>query len=78
MTALRDLLDPYVKEGAVPGAVALLGRGDDVAVEAVGSQAVDGAVPMARDSIFRLASLTKPITAAAMIAGTIRSQIVIR
>ena len=66
MTALRDLLDPYVKEGAVPGAVALLARGDDVTVEAVGSQAVDGAVPMARDSIFRIASLTKPITAAAV------------
>ena len=66
MTALRDLLDPYVKEGAVPGAVALLARGDDVTAEAVGTQAVDGAVPMARDSIFRMASLTKPITAAAV------------
>jgi CubicO group peptidase (beta-lactamase class C family) len=69
MTALRDLLDRYVKEGAVPGAVALLARGRDVAdvtAEAVGSQAVDGAVPMARDSIFRIASLTKPITAAAV------------
>jgi len=66
MTALRDLLDPYVEEGAVPGAVALLARGDDVTVEAVGTQAVDGAVPMARDSIFRIASLTKPITAAAV------------
>ena len=47
MTALRDLLEPYVKEAAVPGAVALLARGDDVAVtvEAVGSHAVDGDVP---------------------------------
>ena len=66
MTALRDLLDPYVKDGSVPGAVALLARGEEVAVEAVGTHAVDGDVPMARDSIFRIASLTKPITAAAV------------
>src|SRR5690242_14018073 len=69
MTALRDLLEPYVKEAAVPGAVALLARGDDVAVtvEAVGSHAVAGDVPMARDSIFRFASLTKVVTAAAVL-----------
>ncbi len=66
MTALRDLLDPYVKDATVPGAVALLARGDDVTVEAVGTRAVDSDAPMTRDSIFRVASLTKPITAAAV------------
>ena len=66
MTALRDLLDPYVKDATVPGAVALLARGDDVTVEALGTQAVESTTPMARDSIFRIASLTKPITAAAV------------
>lgn len=64
MTALRDLLDPYVKDATVPGAVALLARGDDVTVEAVGTHTAEGGTPMARDSIFRIASLTKPITAA--------------
>jgi CubicO group peptidase (beta-lactamase class C family) len=66
MTALRDLLDPYVKDETVPGAVALLARCDDVTVEALGRQALETPAPMARDSIFRIASLTKPITAAAV------------
>jgi CubicO group peptidase (beta-lactamase class C family) len=66
MALLRELLEPYVKDATIPGAVALLGRGDDVEVEAVGSLAADGAVPMARDALFRIASLTKPITAAAV------------
>ncbi len=67
MTALRDLLDPYMEDATVPGAVALLARGGDVTVAAVGTQAVEDSTPMARDSIFRLASLTKPITAAAVL-----------
>ena len=65
-TSLRDLLEAHVSEGAVPGAVALLARGEQVEVQAVGAAAVGGAAPMARDSIFRIASLTKPITAAAV------------
>jgi CubicO group peptidase (beta-lactamase class C family) len=65
MTALRDLLEPYVANATVPGAVALLARGDDMIIEALGTRSVGGA-PMTRDSIFRLASLTKPITAAAV------------
>ena len=43
MTALHDLLDPYVKEGAVPGAVALLlARGDDVTAAQQRHRAGDG------------------------------------
>jgi CubicO group peptidase (beta-lactamase class C family) len=67
MTPLRELLEPYVKDATVPGAVALLARGDDVEVEAVGSLDVEGSAAMARDSLFRIASLTKPITAAAVL-----------
>lgn len=67
MTPLRELLEPYVKDATVPGAVALLACGDDVEVEAVGSVDVEGSAPMARDSLFRIASLTKPITAAAVL-----------
>jgi len=65
-TRLRDLLEAHVSTGAVPGAVVLLARGEQVEVQAVGAAAVGGAVPMARDSIFRIASITKPITAAAV------------
>ena len=67
MTPLRELLEPYVKDATVPGAVALLARGDDVEVEAVGSVDVEGSSPMALDSLFRIASLTKPVTAAAVL-----------
>jgi CubicO group peptidase (beta-lactamase class C family) len=65
MTELHDLLAEYVSGGSMPGAVGLVARGDETEVAVVGSEAVDGA-PMARDSIFRLASITKPITAAAV------------
>ncbi|WP_295701870.1 serine hydrolase domain-containing protein [Lapillicoccus sp.] len=70
MTALLDLLQPHVDSGAVPGAVALLTHDADadagarVEVEVVGSQDAEGTTPMTRDSIFRIASITKPITAA--------------
>jgi len=65
MADLRDTLQAHVDNGSVPGAVGLVARGDRVEVAAVGSMAVGGA-PMARDSIFRFASITKPITAAAV------------
>jgi CubicO group peptidase (beta-lactamase class C family) len=66
MTDLQQLLGRYVEDGTIPGAVGLIARGDDVAEVAVlGVQAVGGA-PMTSDSIFRLASITKPITAAAL------------
>jgi hypothetical protein len=36
MTNLRDILEAYVADGTVPGAVALVARGDRTEVEAVG------------------------------------------
>jgi CubicO group peptidase (beta-lactamase class C family) len=46
--------------------VALVARGDQVEVQAVGLADVAGGSPMARDSIFRIASITKPVVAAAV------------
>jgi CubicO group peptidase (beta-lactamase class C family) len=66
MSNLRDILQAYVSNGLVPGAVGLVARGDRVEVQAAGSADVDGTSPMARDSIFRIASITKPVTAAAV------------
>jgi CubicO group peptidase (beta-lactamase class C family) len=60
---LHDTLQAHVNNGSVPGAVGLVARGGRVEVAAVGSMALGGAA-MARDSIFRFASITKPITAA--------------
>src|SRR5215204_6207588 len=56
---LRDLLETAVEEGGVPGAAALVARGDELEVA--------GAGEVRPDSIVRLASLTKPITAAAVL-----------
>jgi CubicO group peptidase (beta-lactamase class C family) len=65
-TMLHELMERYVADGTVPGAVGLVARGDRVEAAAVGSLDVEGTAPMTRDSIFRIASLTKPIVAAAV------------
>ncbi|WP_037362009.1 serine hydrolase domain-containing protein [Amycolatopsis orientalis] len=64
---MHEVLRRHVDSGFVPGAVALVAHGDDVQVTAVGHLDVEGTAPMARDSLFRLASITKPITAAAVL-----------
>lgn len=64
---VRELLERHVESGFVPGAVAVLARHGEVHVEATGRLAFDGAgagTPMAGDTICRLGSMTKPITAA--------------
>ena len=65
MTSLREVLEAPVGDGTVPGAVALVARAT-VEMQAAGSVDVEGTAPMARDSIFRVASITKPIVAAAV------------
>ncbi|WP_093618057.1 serine hydrolase domain-containing protein [Streptomyces indicus] len=67
MTTLRTLLQRHVDEGTVPGAVALVARGDRTEVQAVGAAGLGSGAPMGRDTIFRIASITKPITAAAVL-----------
>ncbi len=52
----------YVPRGEVAGAVALIARPEGEQVEATGVQDFATAAPMRRDTIFRLASMTKPIT----------------
>ncbi len=64
---LRTVAEGHVGNTLVPGLVALVARGEQVHVEALGTLAVGG-TPVARDSIFRIASTTKPITAAATLA----------
>lgn len=63
MAPLTALFDRDLRAGALPGAVALVADGDGVEVAVVGTRSFDGA-PMTRDSIFRIASVSKPITAA--------------
>ncbi|MFF7973331.1 serine hydrolase [Streptomyces sp. NPDC007905] len=67
MTALHEILRRYVDDGSVPGAVAVVARGDEAEMVTVGHTDAGGSAPMARDSIFRIASITKPVTAAAVL-----------
>jgi len=62
---MADVMRGYVDRGEVAGVVTLLCRHDEVHVEAIGSQDLAAATPMRRDTVFRIASMTKPITAAA-------------
>jgi len=68
MSTLHTLLEKYTADGTFPGAVALVARGEEVEVAAVGSRDTEGSAPMAPDALFRLASVTKPIVAAAVLA----------
>jgi CubicO group peptidase (beta-lactamase class C family) len=54
---LRGVLDGYAQRGEVPGVVAMLSRGGETVVEAAGD--------VRPDSIFRIASMTKPVAAVA-------------
>jgi CubicO group peptidase (beta-lactamase class C family) len=62
---LRDVMVSYVERGEVPGLVALISRRGETHVEALGMKALDSSDRVERDTIFRIASMTNPITAAA-------------
>ncbi len=51
--------------GELTGLVTLVSRRGQVEVDAIGTMAVGSAEPMRRDTIFRVASMTKPVTAVA-------------
>src|SRR5688572_33166159 len=62
---MHDIMAGHVESGEVPGLVTLVSRRGEVHVDAIGAQAVGGSEAMRRDTIFRIASLTKPIAAVA-------------
>lgn len=62
---LRDVLARHVESGKIPGLVALVSRHGETHVEALGTTRHDGGAPMRRDTIFRMASTSKPVTVAA-------------
>ena len=53
---LHDVMAGHVERGGVPGLVSLVSRRGEVHVDSVG---------LSRDTIFRIASMTKPVTAVA-------------
>ncbi|MGW0605871.1 serine hydrolase domain-containing protein [Streptomyces sp. NPDC002640] len=62
---VRDVLARHVESGRIPGLVALFSRGEETHVESLGTMRHDGGAPMSRDTIFRMASTSKPVTVAA-------------
>jgi len=59
------VLSGYVQRGVLPGLVAAFARGDATQIEVHGRQDVDRGESMRADSIFRISSMSKPITAVA-------------
>jgi CubicO group peptidase (beta-lactamase class C family) len=48
----------HVEREDIPGIVTLIGRDDEIHVDAIGMKNVGGKEPMRRDTIFRVASIT--------------------
>jgi CubicO group peptidase (beta-lactamase class C family) len=67
LACIDDLVEGAVEQGQAPGVVAAVARGDRVHVATAGVTAVGG-TPMRRDTLFRMSSTTKPITAAAILS----------
>ncbi len=65
IAALHSTMTGYVERGDIPGIVTLIAQGDEIHVGAIGVQSIGDSTSMRRDTIFRIASITKPITAAA-------------
>jgi CubicO group peptidase (beta-lactamase class C family) len=62
---MHEEMAGYVKRGELPGLVYLISRRGEVHVDAIGTMSLGGKEPMRRDTIFRIASMTKPIVAIA-------------
>ena len=66
-TDIDALFQRAVQQGTVPGVVAIVASKDQVLYyNAFGLKDVANRKPMAKDSIFRIASMTKPVTSAAI------------
>jgi CubicO group peptidase (beta-lactamase class C family) len=62
---MHRVLSGHVEQKKMPGLVALVSHHDDVHVEMLGTLAFDNPAPLKRDTIFRIASITKLVTAVA-------------
>jgi len=65
LARLHNVMAGYIERGEAPGIVTLVARHDEVHVDALGLKTLGGNHPIQRDTIFRISSMTKPITAAA-------------
>ena len=60
---VRERMQGFVDRNEIAGAVTLVGDSEtNLSLEAVGLRDIEGKLPMQADTIFRVASMTKPIT----------------
>jgi len=65
LARMHATMSGFVTRGELPGLVTLISHGGEVHVEALGVKSLGSNEPMRRDTLFRIFSLTKPITAVA-------------
>lgn len=65
LSRIHEVMAGYVDRGEIPGIVTVVSRHGETVVETIGAQSVGGP-SVQQDTIFRISSLTKPITAAAV------------
>ena len=63
---LENIVETAVARGDAPGVVAAVSRGDETYVTAAGAMAAGGP-PMRPGTLFRISSITKPVTAAVVL-----------
>jgi CubicO group peptidase (beta-lactamase class C family) len=64
LKAIPEAMKKFTDDGDISGAVTVVGRKDGVvAFDAVGLRNVEAKAPMTKDTLFRIASMTKPVTA---------------
>lgn len=64
LARLYEKMAGYVERGEIPGIVSVVCRRGEAHFDVVGTKSIGGG-PMQRDTIFRIASMTKPVLAAA-------------
>src|ERR1700761_4787737 len=66
LAAVPPMLQGVVDAGDLSGVVTLVWRkGEDVQFNAIGKRDIAAGKPMTRDTLFRIASMTKPLTSVA-------------
>ena len=66
LARLHDVMAGHVERGDMPGSIALVARHGRAHVDVIGTRTFGDAGPLRRDDVFRITSMTKPITAAAV------------
>jgi len=62
---LHDIMARHVERGTAPGLVTVVSRGGEAQIDAIGAADLSGDRAVTPDTIFRISSMTKPITAVA-------------